>query len=134
MKAMRWMQAAAAVMLALWMTGCMSVKNNYLTCKDFAAVLAKHQIPVTKMQPLNPDVLRASEGMAFEIAGQDIGVYKFNQDQNIRAKRLEQIKKSGCIFLLGCKYPTLIHGSFILIGYEKSKYRNQIIEAFSEFN
>ena len=31
MKAMRWMQAAAAVMLALWMTGCMSVKNNYLT-------------------------------------------------------------------------------------------------------
>ena len=133
MNQMRWMLMAAAMLFAVLMTGCASVQNNYLTCQDFAAVLARHQIPVTKMQPLNPEVLRASEGMAFEIAGQDIGVYKFNQDQNLRAKRLAQIKKSGCIFLLGCKYPTLIHGSFILIGYEKSKYRNQIIEAFQEF-
>lgn len=133
MKQMRWMMIVTGLMLGALLTGCVSVKNNYLTCKDFATVLAKHQIPVTKMQPLNPDVLRASEGMAFEIAGQDIGVYKFNQDQNIRQKRLEQIKKSNCIYLLGCKYPTLIHGSFILIGYEKSKYRNQIIEAFFEF-
>ena len=120
---------------AFFVSGCSSFsqENNYLTCEDFLRQLNKYEIPVTKAQRLDPTPLRASEGVAYEIGGLDIGIYKFNQDQELRRKRLQQIKESGCIYVLGQKYPTAINGSFILIGYERNREKERILEAFYDF-
>ena len=123
------------VLAVLCGAGCsfFEVQNNYLTCEDFLRQLNEYQLPVTKAQRLDPAPLRASEGIAYEIGGLDIGIYKFNQDQELRRKRLQQIKDSGCIYMLGQKYPTAIHGSFILIGYERNTEKKRILEAFYNF-
>ena len=120
---------------AFFASGCglFSQENNYLTCEDFLRQLNKYEIPVTKAQRLDPTPLRASEGIAYEIGGLDIGIYKFNQYQELRRKRLQQIKDSGCIYVLGQKYPTAINGSFILIGYERNQEKERILEAFYDF-
>lgn len=132
---MKRMTAVIFTMAALVFSGCsiFETRNNYLTCEDFLRQLNEYQIPVTKAQRLDPVPMRASEGIAYEIDGLDIGIYKFNQDQELRRKRLQQIKDSGCIYMLGQKYPTAINGSFILIGYERNTQKARILEAFYNF-
>ena len=129
-----------AVLVMMLTAGC-AVKNNYRECGEFFSVLVKNNVAVTKAQPLNPLPFRASSGIAFEVTGiegdrevpVDIAIYKFNTDLDIMQKRLEEIRKSGCVYLLGIKLPTQINGSFILLGYERAKQKKQILKAFQEF-
>ena len=130
----------AALVLLLFAAGCAS-RNNYRECSDFFSFLVKNNVAVSKSQPLAPEPFRASSGMAFEVDGMDKGqktkvdvaIYKFNTDVETTKKRLEEIKKSGCVYLLGVKLPTQIHGSFILVGYECCLQKKQILKAFEEF-
>ncbi len=141
----KWLTCFAAVLPAvLVMTltaGCVT-ENNYRECGDFYTFLVDNGVAVTKTQALNPIPFRASSGMAFEVTGVDengrevpldVAVYKFNTDMDLARKRLNEIRKSGCVYLLGIKLPTQINGSFILLGYERSKQKKQILKAFQEF-
>ena len=129
-----------AVLIMLVTAGC-AVENNYRECDDFFDFLVRNNVAVTKSQALNPAPFRATSGMAFEVVGMedgkevpvDVAVYKFNQDLELMRKRLKEIRKSGCVYLLGIKLPTQINGSFILLGYERSKQKKQILKAFQEF-
>lgn len=140
----KWMKCVKivlpAVLVMMVAAGC-SAKNNYRECGEFFSYLVNNNVAVTKAQPLNPQPFRASSGMAFEVTGiegdkevpVDIAIYKFNTDMDLMQKRLKEIHKSGCVYLLGIKLPTQINGSFILLGYERAKQKKQILKAFQEF-
>ena len=140
----RWFTCFAAVLpavLVMTLTAGCATENNYRECKDFYSHLVDNGVAVTKSQALNPIPFRASEGMAFEVTGieegrevpVDVAIYKFNTDLELMKTRLKEIRKSGCVYLLGIKLPTQVNGSFILLGYERCKQKKQILKAFQEF-
>lgn len=130
-----------AVVLVMTLTAGCTARNNYRECGEFFSYLTQNNVAVTKAQPLDPAPFRASSGMAFEVTGiengkevpVDVAIYKFNQDLEMMQKRVAEIRKSGCVYLLGIKLPTRINGSFILLGYERCKQKKQILKAFEEF-
>lgn len=136
----KWMTCFAAVLAAMFFAGC-ATENNYRECADFYSLLVENNVSVTQSQPLNPAPFRASSGMAFEVTGiedgkevpVDVAIYKFNMDLELMQKRMKEIRRSGCVYLLGIKLPTKINGSFILLGYERCKQKKQILKAFEEF-
>ena len=139
-KKMKWMAMLGAMLLAGLLTGC-ATPNNYRECGEFFDFLVRNNVAVSKAQPLSPEPFRATSGMAFEVDGVDggkdkkidIAIYKFNQDVELTRDRLKEIRKSGCVYLVGIKLPTKINGSFILLGYERCKQKKQILKAFQEF-
>ena len=138
---MKWMAMFCTVLLTGMFAGGCATPNNYRECGEFFDFLVRNNVAVSKIQPLSPEPFRATSGMAFEVDGVDgseekkidIAIYKFNQDVEIFRNRLQEIRKSGCVYLLGIKLPTKINGSFILLGYERSKQKKQILKAFQEF-
>lgn len=141
---MKWMKffcMALPVMLVMVMTSGCATENNYRECDEFFSLLVQNNVVVSKSQPLDPAPFRATSGMAFEVTGVedgkevpvDIAIYKFNQDMDLMRKRMKEIQKSNCVYLLGVKLPTKINGSFILLGYERCKQKKQILKAFQEF-
>ena len=137
---MKWFVMLAAMLAAGLLTGC-TTPNNYRECGEFFDCLVRNNVAVSKVQPLSPAPFRATSGMAFEVDGVDggenkkidIAIYKFNQDVELTRDRLKEIRKAGCVYLVGTKLPTKINGSFILLGYERCKQKNQILKAFQEF-
>ncbi|MGE4563945.1 MAG: hypothetical protein AB7F32_03665 [Victivallaceae bacterium] len=121
-----------AALAALLFCGC-AVNNNYLTPSDFANHLVKSGVPVTQMQPLSPEPFRATEGLALLIDGTEVGVYKFNRDNEVQRRRIEKYEETGKAFIVGTPYPILVRGSFMLIGYEKNARKKEIIKAFESF-
>ncbi len=121
-----------AALVALFFSGC-AVNNNYLSPRDFANHLVKSGVPVTQMQPLSPEPFRATEGLALLIDGTEIGVYKFNRDNEIQNRRIEKYAEEGRAFIVGTPYPIAVRGSFMLIGYEKNAKKKEILKAFETF-
>ena len=138
---MKWMAMLGAMLLAGLFAGGCAPPNNYRECGEFFDFLVRNNVAVSKAQPLSPEPFRATSGMAFEVDGVDggadkkidIAIYKFNQDVELTRDRLKEIRKSGCVYLVGIKLPTKINGSFILLGYERCKQKKQILKAFQEF-
>lgn len=138
---MKWMAMLGAMLLAGLFAGGCATPNNYRECGEFFDFLVRNNVAVSKAQPLSPEPFRATSGMAFEVDGVDggadkkidIAIYKFNQDVELTRDRLKEIRKSGCVYLVGIKLPTKINGSFILLGYERCKQKKQILKAFQEF-
>lgn len=121
-----------AALAAVFASGC-AVNNNYLTTRDFANHLVKSGVPVTQMQPLSPEPFRATEGLALLIGETEIGVYKFNQDNELQRKRIEKYAEESKAYIVGTPYPIIVRGSFMLIGVEKNVKKKEIIKAFETF-
>lgn len=121
------------MLLSLLLAGC-AVHNNYLRPEDFARHLIDCGVPVRQAQRLSPDPFRANEALAIDIDGQEIGVYKFNQDTEVQRRRLEKIRQEGCVYVIGIKYPVTVHGSFMLLGVEKNPRKTEILKALKSFD
>lgn len=122
-----------SVFLTAVLAGGCAVHNNHLTPEDFARHLVDSGVPVRQAQRLSPDPFRANEALAIDIDGQEIGIYKFNQDTDLQRRRLEKIREEGCTYIIGTKYPVVVHGSFMLLGVEKNPRKKEILKAFKSF-
>ena len=106
---MKWMAMLGAMLLAGLFAGGCATPNNYRECGEFFDFLVRNNVAVSKAQPLSPEPFRATSGMAFEVDGVDggadkkidIAIYKFNQDVELTRDRLKEIRKSGCVYLVG---------------------------------
>ncbi len=129
-----WFRLALPALLLLTLCGCTTtVNNNYRTPQDFALHLVQSGVPVTQAQRLSPDPFRATEGLALEIDGQEIGVYKFNRDNDVQKRRIEKIAQEKRVFIIGIPYPVVVRGSFMLLGVEKNPKKEAILKAFETF-
>lgn len=122
------------LLLLFMLTGCMtSDANNYLKPTDFVAYLNRAGIKSDSARQIPGDPFGASEGCAIMVAGSEIGIYKFDQTVRLMRKRLDKIKESNCVYILGVKRPVVVNGSFVLFGQEKSPKKREIIQVFEKF-
>ncbi len=118
----------------IFLTGCQTtVENNYRKPIDLADHLVACGIAVDQVQRLSPKPFMASDALTITVAGEEIGVYKFNTDVRVQKERLERYKENGRAFIIGIPFPIVIQGSFMVLGTEKNPKKKEIIEAIKSF-
>lgn len=110
-----------------------SVINNHLTLMDFAYHLADAKLNVVHIQPLRPDVLRATSAAVIMIDQDEIGVYYFNTDVEQQRNILKQYNDDGFAYILGFRFPVFMAGSFVITGAEKHPKKKEIVAALRSF-
>lgn len=118
--------------LVIVLAGC-AVNNNSLQPKDLAACLATNGVKIEYISPLEPAIAYADSGMELGISGQRVAAYHFNTDLEVQRKRLERIRKNKYIYIMGLKFPALVHGSYVLVNVNSNPQKHRIIEAFKHF-
>ncbi|MBE6365001.1 MAG: hypothetical protein E7053_04530 [Lentisphaerae bacterium] len=122
--------------ICLLATGCNSYgqDNNYLRPVDFVNHLNRNGIRVDAVRPLDPRPLSASDALELRIGESNIGVYKYDISRADQRTRLERIKQNKRVYFIGIPYPIYeVSGSFIVVGLDKHKDKERILEALRTF-
>lgn len=117
----------------LALAGCATTNNNARTLDNMVDHFTRAGIPIQSRQPLLPQPFNASEAVALKIGDSEIGVYKYNKDNDLQRKRVEKIEQDKCIYFQGFKYSAMVRGSFMIIGFDKNTRKKEIIQAFESF-
>lgn len=120
----------AAVMIFL--SGCYSFKNNHRTVVDVTNHFTLNGLHIEVIQPLHL-YFNSEDAISLKIAGKEIGIYKYNINVPKQLERLKTIHDQRCVYVEGMKYPVLVNGAFMLLGYEVNPKRDRIIEIFESF-
>lgn len=120
----------SAVILLL--SGCYSFRNNHRTVVDVANHFTLNGLHIDVIQPLFP-YFNAENALSLKIEGKEIGIYKYNINVDKQRERLKTIHDNRCVYVEGMKYPVLVNGTFMLLGYEVNPKRDRIIELFESF-
>ena len=123
---------SALFVMLLFICGCHSFKNNHRPVMDMVNYFIDSGIQPDVIQPLFP-YFGAEIAVSMKIKGKDIGIYKYNINVQKQRERLETIIDSKCVYVEGMKYPVLVNGAFMLLGYEVNPMRDRIIEIFQSF-
>ena len=119
-------------LLGAVLAGCHSFNNNHRTVMDAANHFIDSGMQVDVIQPLFP-YFNSEIAVSMKISGKEIGIYKYNINVPKQRERLEQIIDSKCVYVEGMKYPVIVNGTFMLLGYEVNPQRDRIIEVFKSF-
>lgn len=114
--------------------GCTSVHNNSLKPRDLATCLSAHGVKIEYIRPLEPAILYADAGIEFGISGKRVAAYHFNTDLKTQRKRIAKIKKNKYVFVMGLKFPAMVHGSYVLVNANPNPQKHKIIAAFKKFD
>ncbi|MFA7184349.1 MAG: hypothetical protein WC082_05620 [Victivallales bacterium] len=121
-----------SVTILFVLAGC-AVNNNSLQPKDLAACLAVNGVKIDYISPLEPAMLYADAGMELCISGKRVAAYRFNTDLEVQRKRLARIKKNKYVYIMGLKFPAIVHGSYVLVNVNSNPQKHRIIAAFKHF-
>ncbi len=119
------------VMLA----GCTTtVHNNSLKPRDLATCLSAHGVKIEYIRPLESAILYADAGIEFGISDQRVAAYYFNTDMETQRNRIKNIQKNKFVFIMGLKFPAMVHGSYVLVNVNTNPQKHKIIAAFKKFD
>ena len=107
--------------------------NNYQTIYDLERHFEKCGLKIEQGQPLLRQVCRADSAWALRIAGADIGIYKYDINKKVQLAKLTQMEKNGYVYVMAIKYPVMINGTFMMLGYHKNPEKKKLVEAFLSF-
>jgi hypothetical protein len=114
-------------------TGC-AVNNNSLHVRDLADCLNMYGVKIEYIRPLAPAILYADNAMEMGISGKRVAAYHFNTDLPTQRKRIERIKKNKYVYIMGLKFPAMVHGSYVLVNVNSNPQKHKIIAAFNKFH
>ena len=127
---------SALLLPALIFSGCALFQpdNNYRHPADFVRHLNDCGIKVDAVRPLDPAPVAAGDALELIIGKSSIGVYKYDINNSGQRSRLEKIRRNKRVFFNGIPYPIYeTSGSFVVIGLDKHKDKQRILEALRDF-
>lgn len=109
--------------------------NNHLTEAVFLEHLENCGIDVDTVQYIDPRIINARRAVSIKLKDNpmELGLYIYDIDRQEHLAKLDFIYENGFIYIHGNKYPALINGSFVLIGYEKNPLKSELIKAMDIF-
>ncbi|MDD5699550.1 MAG: hypothetical protein PHH77_13130 [Victivallaceae bacterium] len=129
-KNLRLLPVAAVLVIT---AGC-AVNNNSLHVRDLADCMNLYGVKIDYVRPLEPSILYADSGMEMGISGHKVAAYYFNTDLETQRKRLERIRKNKYVYIMGLKFPAIVHGSCVLVNANSNPQKHKIIAAFEKFH
>ncbi len=122
------------IIIFVMIAGCSTVHNNSLKPRDLARCLSAHGVKIEYIRPLESAILYADAGIEFGISGKRVAAYHFNTDLETQRKRIAKIKKNKYVFIMGLKFPAMVHGSYVLVNANTNPQKHKIIAAFKKFD
>ncbi len=122
-----------AVLLSAVLCSCATVDNNHRTMIDAITHFDDSGLKAEKIYPALADMIKAEAGAVLVLGGQRFEIYKYNMNIPEQREKLERIRNSGEIVIVGFKYKVLVNGSFMLLNYQGHPMEADIIEAFENF-
>ena len=126
----------SALLVLFMFCGCYVRRaNNHLTEVAFLDHLEHCGIDIDVVQYADASIMGAGRAVVIKLKDNpmELGLYIYDTDRQDHLKKLEFIEENGFIYIHGNKYPTLVNGSFVLIGYEKNPMKHQLIQAVETF-
>ena len=107
-------------------------ENNDRTLTELAA----HMLRETNTQyccDMNPDPVHAEAGFSIWAGDHQVAFYKYNINNRRMKQKLIQIKEKGLLYILGYRYSAMVNGSFVMIAYDETPLREDLMNAFMSF-
>ena len=133
---MNFKRVLVGIAAAMVMSGCyVQRQNNSADIRELLDHLAASGIPVESVQLTNADIIGAREAVAVKLRDNpnEIGIYRYDLKRTDDSKKMDFAVENGFIYIHGNKYPVLVNGSFIVIGYEKNSLKHELIAALDSF-
>lgn len=125
---------AITVLVAITAIAGCAVNNNSLHVRDLADCLTMYGVKIEYIRPLEPAILYADNAMEMGISGKRVAAYHFNTDLPTQRKRIERIRKNKYVYIMGLKFPAMVHGSYVLVNVNSNPQKHKIIAAFKKFH
>jgi hypothetical protein len=107
--------------------------NNAKTLDDLVLHFQKSGLKIETVQPLMPEPVKSESAMAVQIAGKQVGLYKFNTRWKKSQERLARIRQAGELYIVGIRFEAKVNGSFVMIDHEKNPEKEKIVASFERF-
>ena len=125
-----------AAALTMVISGCyVQRQNNSASIRELLDHLVASGIPVESVQMTDADIVGAREAVAvkFRDNPREIGIYRYDLKRTDDCKKMDFAVENGFIYIHGSKYPVLVNGSFMILGYEKNTLKHELIAAMDTF-
>ena len=118
---------------AIAVAGCAFSRNNDRTFWDIIKHFESCGVHVTSVNPLSTLQVKAAAAYAFTIGERQVGVYKYDSNNEKHKERLERVDETGVFYVVGIRYKAVRNGSYVLIDFEKHPQKEAIVKAFETF-
>lgn len=120
-------------MIVMLLSGCAISRNNDSTFWEMIQHFERSGVHVESVNPLDTRQIKAARAYAFTIGERQIGVYKYDSNNEKHKERLLRVDETGYFYVVGIRYNAIRNGSYILIDFEKHPRKNDIVNAFKTF-
>ena len=115
------------------LSGCAISRNNDRSFWDVIQHFEKNGIHVESVNPLDTRQVKAVRAYAFTIGERQVGVYKYDSNDQKHKEKLRRVDETGVFYVVGIRFNAVRNGSFILIDFEKHPQKAAIVNAFQTF-
>lgn len=112
---------------------CAISRNNDRTFYEIIQHFEQSGVHVKSVNPLDVSQVKAVRAYAFTIGERQVGVYKYDSNNEKHKERLHRVDETGVFYVLGIRFNAVRNGSFILIDFEKHPQKSAIVKAFESF-
>ena len=119
--------------IALLAGGCSISKNNDRSFWDIIKHFETCGLHVKSVNPLTTVQVKAAAAFAFTIGDRQVGVYKFDSNNEKHKEKLLRVDETGYFYVIGIRYKAVRNGSYVLIDFEQHPDKDEIVKAFETF-
>jgi hypothetical protein len=117
----------------VFLSGCAISRNNDRSFWDMIQHFEKSGVHVESVNRLDTRQVKAAWAYAFTIGERQVGVYKYDSNNEKHKEKLLRVDETGVFYVVGIRYKAIRNGSYILIDFEKHPQKEPIINAFKTF-
>ncbi|HOK04055.1 MAG TPA: hypothetical protein P5270_07865 [Victivallales bacterium] len=121
------------IFFVFFFSSCSTVHNEHKTIVDIITYFDDSGLKAEKIYPALAEMIKASEGAVLVLDGVRFEVYKYDISKPEQRQKLEKIRESGEINILGIKHKVIVNGVFMLLNYQGHPREQEIIRAFENF-
>ena len=125
--------AAGAFILLIAAVSCNTIKDN---SDRSLAELVSHmaaQVGGTVEGKIFTPPVKASDGISMRVEGREVFFYQYDLSMKKQRQKLEQIHKSGMLYINGIPFKAAVNGCFVMIDHETNIKKKELLHAFENF-
>ena len=132
-KILNGLAAAAGSLLLLFAVSCNSIKDNSdRTLQELASHLTAQVGGTVEGKVFTPPV-KAADGVSIRVEGREVFLYQYDLTLKKQRNKLDQIRKSGMLYINGIPFKAAGNGCFVMIEHETNIKKKELLQAFKSF-